>query len=155
MASIASILSRPDGPSGVMDPGGQVVPITVRVRADALPEYTRYRDDGCDVHPNCLTCPLPRCRYDEPGGLRALVNAHRDREIVEMRLSGAGVGELAGRFGLSRRSVFRILSGPHTGRLAAYRRANGNGNGNGKMYSPGRHPPVGADSRARRDRCES
>ena len=132
MATIASILSR------VMD-----IPITVRVRADALPEFTRYRDDGCDIHPNCLTCPLARCRYDEPGGLRALVNAHRDREIVEMRLSGAGVGELAGRFGLSRRSVFRILSGP------AYRRANGNGdgNGNGKMYSP--------DSRARRDRCES
>jgi len=132
MATIASILSR------VMD-----IPITVRVRADALPEFTRYRDDGCDIHPNCLTCPLPRCRYDEPGGLRALVNAHRDREIVEMRLRGAGVGELAGRFGLSRRSVFRILSGP------AYRRANGNGdgNGNGKMYSP--------DSRARRDRCES
>ena len=134
MATIASILSR------VMD-----IPITVRVRADALPEFTRYRDDGCDIHPNCLTCPLPRCRYDEPGGLRALVNAHRDREIVELRLSGAGVGELAGRFGLSRRSVFRILSGPHTGRLAAYRRANGNGNG--KMYGP--------DARARRDRCES
>ena len=142
MASIASILSR------VMDPGGQVVPITVRVRADALPEYTRYRDDGCDVHSHCLTCPLARCRYDEPGGLRALVNAHRDREIVEMRLSGAGVGELAGRFGLSRRSVFRILSG---------RAADANGNGpdgrspdgrsRGRMYGP--------DARARRDRCES
>jgi len=133
MATIASILST------VMD-----IPITVRVRADALPEYTRYRDDGCDVHPHCLTCPLARCRYDEPGGLRALVNAKRDREIVEMRLSGTGVGELAGRFGLSRRSVFRILSG---------RPADANGNGSGQTARMGRM--YGPNARARRDRCES
>ncbi len=80
-----------------------------RVRSDALPEHTRYRDDGCDIHPHCLTCPLPRCRYDEPGGLRGLLNSYRDRQIVEMRLSGAPVEELAERFGVSRRTIFRIL----------------------------------------------
>jgi hypothetical protein len=80
-----------------------------RVRADSLPEHTRYRDDGCDIHPRCLTCPLPRCRYEEPGGLRALLNEYRDREIVQMRMQGMGVDELAGRFGISRRTVFRIL----------------------------------------------
>ncbi len=21
-------------------------------------------DDGCYVHPSCLACPLPKCRYD-------------------------------------------------------------------------------------------
>ena len=94
------IRARPDGrPFG-------------RVRADALPEHTRYRDDGCDIHPHCLTCPLPRCRYDEPGGLRAMLNAQRDREIVEMRLRGVPVDDLAGRFGVSRRTVFRVLSAP-------------------------------------------
>ena len=41
-----------------------------RPRADALPEHTRYRDDGCDLFTSCLTCPLPRCRYDVPGGAR-------------------------------------------------------------------------------------
>ncbi len=81
-----------------------------RVRADALPEHTRYRDDGCDIHPHCLTCPLARCRYDEPGGLRSLLNAGRDREIAELRLRGVPVDDLAGRFGISRRTVFRILS---------------------------------------------
>jgi len=80
-----------------------------RVRADALPEYTHYRDDGCEVHPHCLSCPLPRCRYEEPGGLRALLNERRDREIVELRLRGASVEELANRFGVSRRTVFRVL----------------------------------------------
>ncbi len=80
-----------------------------RVRSDALPEFTRYRDNGCDVHPSCLTCPLPRCRYEEPGGLRALLNKTRDAQIVNQRASGVPVAELATRFGVSRRTVFRVL----------------------------------------------
>ena len=80
-----------------------------RVRADSLPEYTRYRDDGCNIHPTCLTCPLPRCRYEEPGGLRAILNAQRDRQIMRLRVRGVPVGDLADRFGVSRRTVFRVL----------------------------------------------
>jgi len=80
------------------------------VRADALPEFTRYRDEGCDYHPSCLTCPLPRCRYDEPGGVRALLNLGRDREILHLRRrQGLAVETLARRYGVSRRTVFRIL----------------------------------------------
>ncbi len=40
----------------------------LRPRIDALPEHTRYNDNGCDLYPSCLRCPLPRCRYEEPGG---------------------------------------------------------------------------------------
>ncbi len=80
-----------------------------RVRSDALPEFTRYRDDGCDVSPSCLNCPLPRCRYEEPGGLRALLNKTRDKHIVAQRTAGVPVAELATRFGVSRRTVFRVL----------------------------------------------
>lgn len=98
-------------------------PPVAKVRADALPEFTRYRDDGCDIHPHCLTCPLPRCRYDEPGGLRGLLNAYRDRQIVELRQRGVPVDELAQRFGLSRRTIFRVLERPAS--------ESGNGNGNG------------------------
>jgi hypothetical protein len=25
-----------------------------------------YEDTGCEVFDSCLTCPLPRCKYDEP-----------------------------------------------------------------------------------------
>ncbi len=81
-----------------------------RVRRDALPEEIRYRDDGCDVHSHCLTCPLPRCRYDEPGGLRAMLNAYRDQQIAALRRDGEQVDQIAERFSLSRRTVFRILS---------------------------------------------
>lgn len=80
-----------------------------RVRRDALPEEIQYRDDGCDIHPHCLTCPLPRCRYDEPGGLRALLNAYRDQQIIALRGDGAPVDQIAQRYSLSRRTVFRIL----------------------------------------------
>ena len=80
-----------------------------RVRSDALPEFTRYRDNGCDAHPSCLSCPLSRCRYEEPGGLRALLNKTRDEQIVGQRASGVPVAELATRFGVSRRTIFRVL----------------------------------------------
>lgn len=81
-----------------------------RVRGDSLPERTGYHDDGCDIHPHCLTCPLPRCRYDEPGGLRGMINAARDRQIVAFRTRGIAVDDIADRFGVSRRTIFRILT---------------------------------------------
>jgi hypothetical protein len=81
-----------------------------RVRQDALPEFTRYRDEGCDLYASCLTCPLPRCRYDAPGGVRAIFNLRRDREILGLRRrQGLSVDMLARRYGVSRRTVFRIL----------------------------------------------
>jgi hypothetical protein len=80
-------------------------------RRDALPEYTNYTDSGCDIHPSCLTCPLERCRYDSPGGARAIRGEERDRQIVSRwRDEGASVGTLAQEFEISRRTVFRVLS---------------------------------------------
>ncbi len=29
-------------------------------------EYRHFSDDGCDVAPHCLSCPLPACRFDMP-----------------------------------------------------------------------------------------
>jgi hypothetical protein len=81
-----------------------------RVRGDTLPEKTRYRDDGCEIHPHCLTCPLPRCVYEEPGGLKGTLMALRDREIVTLKDRGIPIEEIADRFGVSRRTVFRILT---------------------------------------------
>jgi hypothetical protein len=89
---------------------GEAAPLLRRVRSDALPEEIQYRDEGCDIHPRCLTCPLPRCRYDEPGGLRAMLNAYRDQQIAALRREGAPVDQIAERYSLSRRTVFRVLS---------------------------------------------
>jgi transposase-like protein len=81
-----------------------------RTRRDALPEHTQYADTGCEVHHSCLTCPLVRCRYDEPGGARRLLSDGRDRQIVELQRSGDSINQIARRFGVSRRTVFRALA---------------------------------------------
>src|SRR5690606_21021801 len=92
-------------------------------RRDALPEHTQYTDTGCDVHPSCLTCPLVRCRYDEPGGVRKLFSEDRDRAIVRMQREGAQVDAIARRFGVSRRTVFRALARERTASSAGAERA--------------------------------
>ncbi len=81
-----------------------------QVRRDALPEHTQYADIGCDLHPSCLTCPLVRCRYDEPGGARRLLQGPRDQAVQRRREEGIAIDALAAEFDLSRRSVFRILA---------------------------------------------
>jgi AraC-like DNA-binding protein len=81
-----------------------------RVRDDALPENLEYPDTGCGLWERCLTCPLPRCRYDEPGGARQIFLRERDSEIARLRRGdGVSIDELAQRFGVSRRTVFRVL----------------------------------------------
>jgi transposase-like protein len=79
-------------------------------RRDALPEHTQYTDAGCDIHPSCLTCPLVRCRYDEPGGARKVLSEDRDRSIVTLQREGSSIDAIADRFGVSRRTVFRVLA---------------------------------------------
>ncbi len=95
----------PAGPSQSRDDAGR------RLRRDALPENTSYADTGCDIHPSCLTCPLVRCRYDDPGGARKIFSEERDRAIIQLSRDGRlTVDGLARRFGVSRRTVFRVLA---------------------------------------------
>ena len=81
-----------------------------RIRSDALPEHLAYQDGGCDLSPECLRCPLERCRYDEPGGARRIVRAPRDEALRRRRGEGVAIKALASEFGLSRRTVFRVLA---------------------------------------------
>ena len=78
------------------------------VQERQLPENTTYRDDGCDLHTRCLTCPLPVCRYDVPGGKRELLNVYRDQLIASLRHSGNTVPVVAKLLGVSRRTVVRV-----------------------------------------------
>lgn len=77
----------------------------MRVR-DGLPESTAYHDEGCDIHPSCLTCPLPACRYEmPPGRARALAQAAALAKLLEM---GRTMDEAATELGVSRRTVYRL-----------------------------------------------
>ena len=73
---------------------------------DGLPENTHYRDDGCDLHHECLSCPLPACRYEmPPGRARALAQAAALGRLLER---GWTMDEAATELGVSRRTVYRL-----------------------------------------------
>ncbi|MBI4305573.1 MAG: hypothetical protein HY678_04565 [Chloroflexi bacterium] len=86
------------------------------VRSDTLPENSVYRDDGCDVSPTCLNCPLPVCKYDDPEFLRRTTRNARDEAILDARRrEQLSVVSLAERFGVSTRTVHRILQAERLG----------------------------------------
>jgi predicted DNA-binding protein (UPF0251 family) len=62
---------------------------------------------------------LPRCRYEEPGGAAAMIRTGRDASILRLAdQQGMSVDRLAEMFGLSRRTIFRVLrAGGRSSRL--------------------------------------
>jgi len=84
--------------------------VSGEIIVDLHPEYCSYRDEGCDLFSSCLDCPMPRCRYDEQIGRKRMSKRLRDVEILREHKSGSkSVGELAKSFGVSRRTVQRII----------------------------------------------
>ena len=77
---------------------------------DVVPEHYPYSDEGCEVSHSCLRCPLPQCKYDDPGWFRKLKQGKKDDEVVAaMWGDGLSVPQVAARFALSQRTVFRII----------------------------------------------
>ena len=77
---------------------------------DVVLERYPYRDEGCEVSPSCLKCPLPQCKYDDPGWIQRQKRKERDSQVVSSLLEdGLSVPEAAARFALSQRTIFRIL----------------------------------------------
>ncbi len=86
-----------------------------RVRSDALPEKASYADDGCEVAPHCLECPLVRCRYDSADGQqKGIMHRFRHRVRNSLILAAASEGakrrEIAEAAQLSVRTVYRLIS---------------------------------------------
>ncbi len=76
-----------------------------------LEENRDYQDEGCEIAPSCLKCPLPNCVHDEPRGKCRCRKRERNKEIALLhRKRGVKVGELACRFKISRRTVYRALA---------------------------------------------
>lgn len=84
-----------------------------RLALDRLPELTRYHDSGCDLHSACLTCPLPRCQYDEPEatkpGRTTAQQLRNDEVLAVFQRERLSTQEIARRFNVSKRTVRRIL----------------------------------------------
>lgn len=79
-------------------------------RIDAYPENTDYRDEGCELNPACLTCPLEVCRFDLPYGVQTLRTSTRMDQARDLRRHGRTVVQIGQELGISRRSVFRLLA---------------------------------------------
>jgi hypothetical protein len=77
---------------------------------DLPPEYCHYQDNGCEFADSCLDCPFPDCLYDQPGGKQRWLKTLRDEAVLRMfNYQGKRVKELAVMFGVSRRTIQRIL----------------------------------------------
>ena len=77
---------------------------------DLPPELCRYRDEGCELAQSCLSCPFPRCIYEQPGGKHRWLKRARDKEIMRLfRSRGKSVKELAQIFGVSQRTIQRAI----------------------------------------------
>lgn len=65
-------------------------------------------DRGCSLHPSCLSCPLPRCRYDgEPGWMSLEATADRYEEIRHLYKIATPIAEIARQLGVGERVVYR------------------------------------------------
>ena len=75
-------------------------------------EQLEYKDEGCDLFPSCLHCPLPKCRYDE--ARRQTAKELRNKAMLRLHeIEGLNIEELAERFGVSKRTVYRIIGRNH------------------------------------------
>jgi hypothetical protein len=82
---------------------------TDQTERDLLPEYTGYRDEGCEYAKYCLECPFPRCLYDEHHGRQRWLNDLRNKEIHRLFKKGRHVREIADKFDVSERTVQRVI----------------------------------------------
>ncbi len=74
-------------------------------------EYDHYKDEGCEVSPSCLRCPLPVCKYDDPrayGIYRR--NQLIDTPIMAALNSGLSVGATSRQCSVDIRTVFRVMA---------------------------------------------
>lgn len=79
-------------------------------KQDSDHRYFAYRDDGCEVSPSCLACPLPECKYDSPEAIVRARKEARNRVVMELRANGIPPSEIAKQLGVAERTVFRDIA---------------------------------------------
>ena len=71
-------------------------------------EVEEYRDTGCNLAPSCLSCPLRRCKYDQPRHKQASGRQNeRRRKIRALLDEGMTIAEIAERLDISMRTAYR------------------------------------------------
>jgi hypothetical protein len=85
-------------------------------RRNALPEDATYSDTGCgNGCTRSLECPFPRCLHDEPRLSLVMKRTQRDGQVhMVQKMEGLGIQDLSLRFGVSPRTIHRILARSRT-----------------------------------------
>jgi len=79
-------------------------------QVDSVPEFYPYEDTGCEVAGSCLNCPLPQCKYDDPGWYQKNRRLAKDLKVFTvMQSEELTVEEAAERFLVTVRTIFRIM----------------------------------------------
>ena len=74
-----------------------------------LEEEPYYPDAGCEVSPACLSCPLSRCKHDDPQWYMSIRRFGPSlRLYAEMQRDHLSISAAAFRFGMQPRSITRI-----------------------------------------------
>jgi hypothetical protein len=81
----------------------------IRMPWELAQEDPLYVDQGCEVFPSCLNCPLPRCLEEEPWAKHRFLKGMRAQRMLELRGEGKSLLEIAGMFDVSTRTVLRAL----------------------------------------------
>ena len=73
--------------------------------------YIVTHQDGCNLHPACLSCPFEHCQFD--GALFSPYYEERRKRNAAIRaLRGKALPEqIAQQFGISERSLYKIWQG--------------------------------------------
>lgn len=66
-------------------------------------------DRGCDLHPSCLACPFPVCRYDlRQHGVRTFNQIGKQQQVLDLLREGVPPDVVSRQTGYSKRNVFHI-----------------------------------------------
>ncbi len=76
-----------------------------------LAESFEWRDEGCELYPRCLECPLEKCVEEEPRLRQRLRMRLRAERMGALRAKGKSSAEIARMFNVSVRTVQRALKG--------------------------------------------
>jgi DNA-binding CsgD family transcriptional regulator len=77
---------------------------------DIIPDDVNWKDNGCEIYPSCLNCPLDKCMEEEPRGRQRLRMLARSKRMAELREQGKSIPEIARCFQVSQRTVQRALA---------------------------------------------
>lgn len=85
---------------------------------DVVPELLHYQDEGCRLWAVCLSCPFEQCIYGLPAGRRQALRQFRAPLMRALYDADVPLAEIAARFDVTERTVYRAVGSVRQRRAA-------------------------------------